>query len=751
MARLVKSVVEMEGRISERWALVEDDEAAEPWPDPLDGDFAAVGRPAPRLDGAKRVTGQARYTVDIQLPGMLHVEVLRSPFAHARVKSLDVEQAKTVPGVRAVLTPDSPAGAEGGSCAGLLFAEPDYAGCPIAAVAADTPEAARAGVIALSADIEQLPHILDYEEALSRELFEMDPRETLRGDFESAYAAADARVELTFETPTEIHSALEPHSCVARWDGDELTVWASTKAMFGTRAGLARAFGMPQDQVRVLVEFVGGSFGAKAAAGKEALFAAELARQTGRPVRVANDRHAELNDTGNRPPTRQTMRLAGNKDGKLVAVEAESLIGRGSPGFGASPAFVLYRVENVYGLDASLKLNVRPANAFRAPGTMERITVLEQAIDDLALELGFDPLEFRRRNHVDFDQASGEPYSSKALLDCYERVAELAGWAERDRLLRPHPDGLLRGMGCATQIWGGGGGPPSHATIRLGGDGIATVVTGIQDVGTGTLTAAQVVAAEELGLPVAQVRVTGGDTQPNIYAPLAAGSMTVPSVMPAVRSAAAVVRRKLLQLAGDVFEVSPDDLSIREGQIRSKDRSLDRPYSEVTEKLGNATIDGSGSRGPNPTGKRVNTFGCQIAQVAIDTAVGEVRVEHVWAVHDVGRVVNPLGASSQVEGGIIQAIGFALSEDRVFDPTTGAPTNAWLDDYKVPTIADTPEITVDFAHKPDYELSNVGSKGLGEPPIIPTAAAIVNAFRHATGRRVTGMPMTRKRVLEALA
>ena len=397
------------------------------------------------------------------------------------------------------------------------------------------------------------------------------------------------------------------------------------------------------------------------------------------------------------------------------------------------------------------KTNLRAQNAFRAPGVMEGTAVFEQAMDELALALGMDPLELRRRNHTDVDQVSGLPYSSKHLLACYDRAAELAGWEQRDALREPQADGLLRGMGCATQIWWGGGGPPSHATVRLDAEGHAHVVTGIQDVGTGTLTGAQVVAAEELGLPLSDVRVTGGDTGPNVYGPMAGGSQTTPSVMPAVRSASAKVRKTLLQLASDVFEIAADDLEVRDGRIRSHDGAIDAAVTEVTEKLGNATIDGSGSRGPNPDGFVVNTFGCQIAQVSVDPGLGEVRVERIVAVHDIGRVVNSLTASSQVEGGVLQGIGFALTEEQILDPTTGVPVNAHLDDYKLLTIADVPEIVIDFPNVPDANLPNVGSKGLGEPPIVPTAAAIANAFAHATGRRAAALPLTRDRVLEALA
>jgi xanthine dehydrogenase YagR molybdenum-binding subunit len=306
-------------------------------------------------------------------------------------------------------------------------------------------------------------------------------------------------------------------------------------------------------------------------------------------------------------------------------------------------------------------------------------------------------------------------------------------------------------MGCATQIWWGGGGPPAHATIRLDADGRALVTTGIQDIGTGTLTSARMVAAEELGLALDRVVALGGDTGPNVYAPVSGGSMSTPAVMPAVRSAAGKVRRILLSLAADVLEIAADDLTVRDGRIRSRDGALDVDVVEVTGKLGNATIDGSGTRGPNPDGFRVNTFGCQIATVAVDPGTGVVRVERVVAVHDVGRIVNPLAASSQLEGGVIQGLGYALTEDLVVDPTTGYPVNGHLDDYKLPTIADVPEIVCDFVDVPDANLPNLGSKGLGEPPIVPTAAAIANAFAHATGRRASALPLTPARVLETLA
>jgi xanthine dehydrogenase YagR molybdenum-binding subunit len=750
--RLIKTQSEFEGRFTDVWVLVDDeqDDPADTWGP--DAELRLVGKPAVRQDGAARAGGRARFTVDVQLPGMLHAAVLRSPVAHGLVRNLDLDSARQQPGVRAVLGPDTELSCE--PRAPLVTGEPQYAGQPIAVVAAETREQALGALDALALELETLAHLVDPEEALREQRFLEDPSERTRGDVDAAIAAADVRVELALETPGQLQSPLEPHAAVAAWDGDRLTAWISTQGMFAARDELAKLFGIRKEQVRVITEFFGGGFGAKQGAGWEGAVAAELALVTGRPVRVVNDRHAEQLDGGRRPSTIQTIRLGGRRDGTIVAVDMDALVSMGRGGWGAPvdvPAFSLYRCDDVRTMTFPLRTNLRPMNAFRAPGVMEGTAAFEQAIDELARALELDPLELRRLNHVDSDQRSGKPYSGKQLLWCYDRAAELAGWSERERLRESQPDGLLRGMGCATQIWWGLGGPPSHATVRLDAEGHALVMTGIQDIGTGTLTGAAIVAAEELGLTIDRVRVIGGDTGPNVYGPVAAGSQTTPSVLPAVRAGAAKVRSTLLQLASDLFEIAADDLSVSEGRIRSRDGAIDVDVVEVTERLGNATIDGSGSRGPNPSGFAVHTFGCQIAQVAVDPGIGEVRVERIVAVHDVGRIVNPLTASGQVEGGVLQGMAFALSEEVVVDPTFGVPVNATLDDYKIPTIADVPEIVTDFAPLPDVNVPTLGSKGLGEPPIIPTAAAIANAFAHATGRRCTALPMTRARVLEALA
>ncbi len=746
--RFVKTQREMEGRFEDVWALVDEEDDLETWPETAA--LELVGKAATRQDGPVRASGAARFTVDVALPGMLHARVLRAPVARCRVTGLDLEAARAVPGVRAALGPDGPFAMTGDA---VLTAEPAWAGAPLAVVAADTPEAAEAGLAALAPVLEDVPPLL-LEAGLDEQRFTEEPREQLRGDPDAAFAAADVVVEVECETPAHVQTPLEPHAAVARWDGDELTAWISTQGIFDARRELAKRFGLQAEQVRVLAEFIGGGFGAKQGAGVEAILAAELARVTGRPVRLALSRHEDQLVGGRRAHTRQTVKLGARRDGALQAIELAAVVDMGASGWifpVAEPALSLYACPNVRAMTFPVRTSLRAQNAFRAPGVVEGVTVLDQAMDELAAALDLDPLELRRLNHVDRDQGSDLPYSSKRLLACYDRAAELAGWEGRAALRDEQPDGLLRGMGCATQIWWGGGGPPAHASIRLDKDGRALVTTGIQDIGTGTLTAARIVAAEELGLPLDRVVARGGDTGPNLYGPVAGGSMTTPAVLPAVRSAAGKVRRTLLGLAADVFEIAADDLTVTGGRIRSRDGALDQDVIEVTGKLGNATIDGSGTRGPNPEGFRVNTFGCQIAQVAVDAGTGVVRVERVVAVHDVGRIVNPLAASSQVEGGVIQGVGYALTEELLVDPTSGMPVNGHLDDYKVPGIADVPEIVVDFVDLPDANLPNLGAKGLGEPPIVPTAAAVANAFAHATGRRPAALPLTPQRVLETLA
>jgi xanthine dehydrogenase YagR molybdenum-binding subunit len=302
----------------------------------------------------------------------------------------------------------------------------------------------------------------------------------------------------------------------------------------------------------------------------------------------------------------------------------------------------------------------------------------------------------------------------------------------------------------ASQIWYGGGGPPSYAWIRVTSDARAQVVTAMQDIGTGSRTAMAQIAAEELGFPLDRIEVSLGDTSRGPFASISAGSSTIPSMGPAVRAAAADAKRQLLEIAAQRYHLEERVLDIRDGNVVSADGNLNTPVEQLVEVLEDAQILGKGARGPNPTGMSVLTFGIHVVEVAVDVETGEIVVDRVFAAHDVGRIINALGARSQVEGGIIQGIGHTLSELRLHDPETGQILTTTLDAYRMPTIADVPEIVCEFVDKPDEHLTNLGSKGLGEPPIVPIAAAIANAIRDATGADVHELPISREEMLRAL-
>ena len=740
MARLIRTEKEVEGRYTHQWVVVEGDDVLDQWPA---GPGDVVGRPAPRQDGHQRARGQAIYTADLALPGMLHAAVLRSPYARARVKKLDLSGALELPGVF---------GAIGPADCHVLQEEANFHGAPVAAVAAESLGKAREALARIEVEWEELEPLLDPEEAVRQKSFVDDePRRYERGDVDAAFADADVVVEAEYRTQTVLHNSMETHQSVCRWEGDTLEVYISTQYIWGVRDSIAGQLELPPDRVRVVCNYMGGGFGSKNSPGDYTYVAIALAGKTGRPVRCALTRREENLASGNRNATIQRLRAGARSDGTLVALEAEYVNAIGWSGFSGptyGPMEMLYACENVRTLTYGAKLNLPPNAAFRAPGFVEGTFGLECVLDELAARLELDPLELRRRNHADNDLADGRPFSSKNLLECYKRADP--HWARREEVRARSNGPVRRGTGLASQIWYGGGGPPSYAWERVGSDGHVAVITAMQDIGTGTRTAMAQIAAEELGLPLERVRCELGDSARGPYASISAGSSTTPSMGPAVRAAAADAARQILEIAAQRYHLEERVLSLKDGNVVSADGGS-WPLEEVTGLLDDAQILGKGARGPNPAGMRVLTFGIQVADVAVDIETGEVKVDRIAAIHDVGRVINPLGAQSQVEGGIVQGVGHTLSEERLVDPATGRVLTQSLDAYKLPTIADVPELVVELLDIPDEHLTNLGSKGLGEPPIVPTAAAIVNAIRDATGADVRSLPVTREEMLRALA
>ncbi len=718
MARLIRTEKEVEGRFEEVWLVVEED-ALEQWPA---GPRDVVGRPATRSDGPERATGRAVYTADLKLPGMLHAAVLRSPHPRARVTRLDLAQALALPGVHAAIGPDD---------CGQLTANCNFQGEAIAAVCADTLGQARAAVDAIEVEYEVLVPLLDPDEAVRGGNLVGDPRVRERGDFERGLAEADVVLEAEFHTQVVLHNSMETHQAVVEWTGDGIEVHISTQYIWGVRDEVAQELGLPADKVRVVCHYMGGGFGSKNSPDDYTFIAAELAKRTARPVKCALTRREENVVAGNRNATIQRLTVGARSDGTLTALGGEFVNAVGWSGWSSGtegPMQMLYACDNVKTTTYGAKLNLPPMKAFRAPGFVEGTFGLEALLDELAAKLGLDPLELRRLNYAEHAPEGGE-YSDKNLLECYRRAEP--HWERRHEVRARSTETVKRGVGMASQIWYGGGGPPSYAWVRVGSDGRATVITAMQDIGTGTRTAMAQIAAEELGIPLEHVTVSLGDSARGPYAAISAGSSTTPSMGPAVRAAAADARRQIEEIA-------------------EQRGTPDAPLAEIVSVLEDSQILGKGARGPNPTGMQVLTFGVQVAEVAVDVETGEVSVERIAAVHDIGRVINPLGASSQIEGGIIQGIGHTLSEERLHDPATGRLLTTTLDAYKLPTIADVPEIVSELIDVPDAQLTNLGSKGLGEPPIIPTAAAIANAIRDATGADIRQLPITREEMLRAL-
>ena len=772
--RFVSTKVEVEGREETRTVELPAFEL-EPWKS--DASLSIVGCCVPRADAVEKVTGRARYSADIQRAGMLHAAILRSAIASGRA-TVDLSLARSSPGVRDAVTardiPDVPVNG-----LPLLDATVRYAGQPIAVVCADSREAAEFALREIGVSYETTPHAIAATDALAPgaprvrpggNSPESSPRVIERGNIEAGLAEADVVITREYRVPAALHTALEPHAAVAEWEGDRLTVWESTQGVFNTRADLAEALGIPISDVRVIQDYMGGGFGAKNGASTNAYIAAILARRTGRPVRCVNDREGEQTDSGHRPTSVQRVTLGARRDGTLTAIVLEAHVALGIGGWEGGPGAIyqeLYQCANVRTRETFAYTNLGAMSSFRAPCNVEGAFGLERAMDVLARKLGVDPLDLRVLNYATVNQGKNTPYSAKRLDECYRVGAERFGWWVREGAAaaaassrdessrvarasstpRAKDARIRRGFGMASQVWGGGGGPPAYAMVRLEPDGSVEVLTGTQDLGTGSRTVFAQIAAEALGARLEDVRVVIGDTERTPYTGNSWGSITVASVGPAVRMAAEDARSQLLDAAAGMLGSAPDRLVARDGTVRLKRGTRSLTFAEIGERLGDVMIIGHGSRGPNPDGTTLSTFGAQFAEVEVDMETGVVRVVKIVAVHDSGRIINPALAESQLHGGIIQGIGYALFEERVVDRALGLPLNPNMHDYKIPTIADIPEIDASFIDVADVVANPIGSRGVAEPPIIPTAPAIANAVSDALGVEVDEIPMTPWRVM----
>ncbi len=733
-----------------------------PW-----GETELVGKGIPRIDARERVTGTARYAIDVQLPGMLHAAVLRCPHAHARVLKVDASRAASRPGVRAVLTADTPGAAvpwyprRGTGPTSTLF-DPHcrFAGEEVAAVAAETEREAREALAAIAVEYEVLPFVTDMEAAFAGQgpaIHEGGNRQhdtirTVRGDVERGFAEADVVVEMRFRTACEVHSPLERHGSVAHFDGDTLTVWDTTQGVFDVRSALAVAVGLPVAKVRVISPYMGGGFGSKLGLNKHTVIAALLARLAGRPVRLFLSREETFLCVGNRPANRLTLAAGARQDGTLVALRLHALGTGGAYPASATSGYLvgdLYACPNVLIEQDNVFTNAGPGRPFRAPGFPPCAFALEQVMDALAERLGMDPVALRLKNIPSVSQMRGVPYTSTGLARCLAEGAKAFGWAAARR--RGRGEGAVRrGVGVAAGMWGYEGDPRATAIVTLFPDGSASLNTGASDIGTGTKTVLAQVVAEELGVAPAAVRVEHADTGTTQYAPASGGSQTVLVNAPAVRAAALEVRAQLLEMASAQLGRAAEELALRDGRVVASDGTA-LTLAEVREFVGRGSIVGVGRRHPHPEGKVGLPFVTQFAEVEVNARTGEVRLLQLLAAHDSGRVMNRLTYENQVFGGIAMGIGFALTEERVMDRQRGLVVNANLHDYKLPTLADcAAELHCLPIDPHDESCNTTGAKGLGEPATIPTAAAIANAIHHALGVRVTELPVTPARLLALL-
>ena len=758
---------------------------------PPSADLRIVGKRTGYIDGPLTVSGQARYVDDLSLPGMLWGKVLRSPYPHAEVLEIDTAEAEALPGVRATLTHRDapPRSIEGGDEAGatddpvyVLETRVRHVGDEVAAVAADTPEIAAAALDLIRVRYRELPAVFDPEEALQPDapqvraqgnLAGRDPILLERGDVDRGFREADLVVEETYTTPFASALPLEPRGCLADWQADHLTVWKSGRNVYGDREGLAYVLGLSFHKVRVVAAAVGASFGNKDESRLQYITAL-LSRKAGRPVKICYSLSEELRCGRWRHPAKITLKMGVKRDGSITAIDARCVMNTGPyvPGVAVCRRAghgitYLYRCSNVRYRGFVVYTNTPVAGSYRALGAPQGHFALEAHADLVAERLGMDPLEFRQNNHVGLEGQPGEPYrpdarpvspqpivggipfSSNGLHLCLAQGAGAIGWSVR-RQGAGRERGLLRGMGMAAGIYQTGQ-APSSAVVRINADGTAQLLMGTLDVGQGSDTVLTIIAAETLGFALDRVAGYFADAETAPFSHATAGSTTTFSSGIAVQEAALDARRQLLECAAEVLEARLEDLVVENGDIYVRGVPARRvPTAEALRRREPRQIIGQASTRAGSRTHIVNAFAAHFAEVAVDPETGEVRLLRYVAAHDCGRPINPLAVEGQIQGGVLQALGFALMEELTVDPDSGIPSAANLDTFKIPNVRDIPQefrtIMVDVVDP----VGPYGAKAIVEPPLVPVAAAIANAVYDATGVRIRELPITPEKVLRGL-
>ncbi|HEY2227283.1 MAG TPA: xanthine dehydrogenase family protein molybdopterin-binding subunit [Xanthobacteraceae bacterium] len=736
-----------------------------------------IGQPLTRRDGILKVTGAARYAADHRPPGMLYAVLAVSSIARGRVAFLDVAAAKAHSAVVEVMTPaNKPA----------LAQDPDektnpfmfrldllqnervrYANQAIAVVIAETLEAATEGAALLAPryDIEPARIGLNAAESFVPPGVGIgNPSEVHRGNVEAGLAAASHRIEATYETAPQYHNAMEPHAIVAAWDGDTLSIDTPSQGLAMAQGRLAGLFGIAADKIHIRSPFLGGGFGSKGFISGPQVLGIMAARLVGKPVKLVLRREQMFGPVGHRAPTRQTLRIGAGNDGKLTALEHRTKTTSSTFDDFFEPAsdisHTLYASPAIATSHEAVRVDTGTPLFMRAPGEATGSIALESAIDEMAAACATDPLAFRLGNYAEVEPISGKPFSSKALRDCYTQGAARFGWERRPlapRQMRDR-DGLLVGWGVGTATF-----PAlmfeAEAKAALRRDGSGVMEIGAHDMGQGAWTALAQIAADGLGLDIDQVEFRSGTSDlPN--GGIAGGSAHTATAGMAIHNAGADVIARLADLATNddrspLFGAGNAGLIARGGRLfRRDDESRSESYADILSRAGLAQIEG---RGKSAAGQAAQVdyakfaHGAVFAEVKVDPDLGQMRVTRLVGAFAAGRIINPRMVRSQLYGGMIWGVSFALHEQAVMDSRSGRPMNPNLGEYHIPVNADVPSLEAILVEEHDPHVNALGIKGVGEIGITGTAGAVANAVWHATGIRVRKFPITLDHLIDSRA
>jgi CO/xanthine dehydrogenase Mo-binding subunit len=701
--------------------------------------MTVIGAPVDRVDGPLKVTGAAPYPSDVSYADMAYGAFVRSTIAAGRILDIDVTAAEAIGGVRAIITHEN-APHLGRAPSGVLGPPPPaplqddrvlHYGQYVAIVVADTPQQAAEAARRVVVGYEAGAAMLDIDDPRGERVTNAFGWDVTRGDVEAGLADADIVHDAVYTTTDNTNNPLGLFTTVAAWQGDRLVLHDASQWTSNARTTVAAAFGLPEASVRVHAPYLGGGFGAGLRAWQHVVLAALAARVAGRPVKVTLTRPEMFTGVGHRPSTRQRLQIGVKRDGELVAIDHEALQSVAMEDDNLEPVSTVavdgYACANVSARDIQRRLNIPCPGSMRAPGHAQGSFALESALDELAYELALDPLQLRLRNYAETHPQLGLPWSSKALRECYALGAERIGWAARDPRVASMTDGRWHvgyGVAGVSYLWWQ---VRCEARVTIGADGTAEVRSAANDIGTGTYTVMQQLAAELLGLELSQVRVTLGDSDLP-WAPAAGGSGLTGALGNAVQLACKAVLERFGELGRRTGEPYADVLA-RQGQTQVTIDAVSAPPD--ARRLGMA-----------PSG----AFAAKFVEVRVDRDLGVIRIARIVSVVDGGRILNEKLARSQIIGGTVGGIGQALFEETITDADTGRIANATFGDYLIPVNADVPDIDVVFVGGPD-RMTATGTKGIGEIGLAGIAPAIANAVFHATGRRIRSLPITIDRLL----